>query len=101
GIRDFHVTGVQTCALPIFAIMRKLAQRHQRCEMLLTDALAESARQRRKPAAAPATLERMDPVSAAPVSPTSIAPPAAAPAPVAEIGRASCRDSVWVWAEAE
>ena len=65
------------------AIMRKLAQRHQRCEMLLTDALAESARQRRKPAAAPATLERMDPVSAAPVSPTSIAPPAAAPAPVA------------------
>src|SRR5690606_40334532 len=23
GIRDFHVTGVQTCALPIFAILRE------------------------------------------------------------------------------
>src|SRR5690606_39374917 len=25
GIRDFHVTGVQTCALPILAMMRRTA----------------------------------------------------------------------------
>src|SRR5690606_40263934 len=25
GIRDFHVTGVQTCALPIFGILQRLA----------------------------------------------------------------------------
>src|SRR5690606_40882606 len=25
GIRDFHVTGVQTCALPIFPVVRELA----------------------------------------------------------------------------
>src|SRR5690606_33284141 len=31
GIRDFHVTGVQTCALPIFALVLLLAQaRRQR-----------------------------------------------------------------------
>src|SRR5690606_40653743 len=27
GIRDFHVTGVQTCALPIYAISRLVHQR--------------------------------------------------------------------------
>jgi hypothetical protein len=52
------------------AIMRKLAQRHQHCEMQLTDALAESSRQKRKPA----------PAAAKPVAPE--APPARpAPAP--------------------
>src|SRR5690606_40688904 len=25
GIRDFHVTGVQTCALPIYALIRRTA----------------------------------------------------------------------------
>jgi hypothetical protein len=54
------------------AIMRKLAQRHQRCEMLLTDALGEAARLRKKPAAADAAR----PASVATPEP----PPAPAPA---------------------
>jgi predicted component of type VI protein secretion system len=66
------------------AIMRKLAQRHQRCEMLLTDALAEAARQRPRPAAAAATMERADPPRAsASAAPAASPPPkpAAAPSP--------------------
>src|SRR5690606_40234466 len=27
GIRDFHVTGVQTCALPIYIIAKEIAQK--------------------------------------------------------------------------
>src|SRR5690606_41034382 len=27
GIRDFHVTGVQTCALPIFEMMQQIGSR--------------------------------------------------------------------------
>src|SRR5690606_39371292 len=30
GIRDFHVTGVQTCALPIFALARETVVRRPR-----------------------------------------------------------------------
>src|SRR5690606_41009370 len=32
GIRDFHVTGVQTCALPIFPVM----QRRPACALMWT-----------------------------------------------------------------
>src|SRR5690606_40547522 len=45
GIRDFHVTGVQTCALPIFdeaAISRNLARVHA----VVDDANAEEERAR-------------------------------------------------------
>src|SRR5690606_41056955 len=39
GIRDFHVTGVQTCALPIFtstrAAMRRLGRNWQRLHRLV------------------------------------------------------------------
>src|SRR5256885_9864438 len=31
GIRDYKVTGVQTCALPIFAVRRSPKQHHDRC----------------------------------------------------------------------
>src|SRR5207302_4777375 len=30
GIRDFHVTGVQTCALPIFRALRETEGRYRR-----------------------------------------------------------------------
>src|SRR5207302_7549828 len=30
GIRDFHVTGVQTCALPIFVCFRRVASRSRK-----------------------------------------------------------------------
>src|SRR5207302_3852222 len=33
GIRDFHVTGVQTCALPIFKNISKITQIH--CPVLV------------------------------------------------------------------
>ena len=54
------------------ALMRKLAQRHQRCEMLLTDALGEAASLRKKPAPAvsakpaPEVQPTPEPASAAP-----------------------------------
>ncbi len=64
------------------AIMRKLAQRHQQCEMQLTDALSESSRQRRK---APVPVARAAAAEAPPARPAAApkepAKPAPAPAP--------------------
>src|SRR5690606_41004318 len=37
GIRDFHVTGVQTCALPISERLHRRTQRPQRVRQLLRD----------------------------------------------------------------
>jgi hypothetical protein len=75
------------------ALMRKLAQRHQRCEMLLTDALGEAARLRKKPAAAvsakpaPEAQPAPEPASAAPAPrekpPAKPVPPRRAEAPAA------------------
>src|SRR5690606_39326121 len=41
GIRDFHVTGVQTCALPIFRILMQRV--HERAERSLGSAWQEDA----------------------------------------------------------
>src|SRR5437762_11062505 len=69
GIRDTSVTGVQTCALPIweFREPRRDAIRH----------LARRLRQRRVPAPG---NERFP----------------ARHRPLSEIGRASCRERVWI-----
>src|SRR5690606_39590660 len=43
GIRDFHVTGVQTCALPIYrtgTCLQRLAERHR--AVMLLEKVAES-----------------------------------------------------------
>src|SRR5690606_39915909 len=39
GIRDFHVTGVQTCALPIFNL--DILERHQ-AELVMSESLLRS-----------------------------------------------------------
>src|SRR5690606_40958690 len=48
GIRDFHVTGVQTCALPISILYRLLVRRvmdgHQRAAQYFCAALEEHVR---------------------------------------------------------
>ena len=64
-------------------LMRKLAQRHQRCEMLLTDALGEAARLRKKPVLAPSAKPepeaQPEPERAAPPVPREKASPKPAP----------------------
>src|SRR5436309_6892626 len=37
GIRDFHVTGVQTCALPIFGFNEPFSPRHGRTQLVTLD----------------------------------------------------------------
>src|SRR5215475_871909 len=39
GIRDFHVTGVQTCALPIWPHAHHLGQRHLERLVMLSDGI--------------------------------------------------------------
>src|SRR5690606_39470013 len=95
GIRDFHVTGVQTCALPILC---RLAPRG-----LPAPGRERLPRRNRRPAAA-----RLPPYLAlAPAGPSATpAHPAVArtggagaqPAPAlgpGQIGRASCRERGW------
>src|SRR5207302_5889863 len=87
GIRDFHVTGVQTCALPIlrpnaldgvehFGGRRGVALNGNQCPELIVDL-----RQRGPAAGILAHLERLRRGRAA--------------AAGSEIGRASCRERVW------
>src|SRR5262249_56615815 len=74
GIRDWSVTGVQTCALPISG--RRCARRERACALI--------ARGR----AGPRTPARFQATAARPP------PPPSHPARSAEIGRASCRERV-------
>src|SRR5690606_39430293 len=89
GIRDFHVTGVQTCALPIW--------------VALVD------RTRARPAGrgcgrrAPPVPPRWGPraaVRAALAGSAVRRPGRGRSAPPTEIGRASCRERGEIWAEA-
>ena len=84
----------QNVAISI-AIMRKLAQRHQRCEMLLSDALAEASRQRRKPAASPIKPAAADTQPERPSEPVKAAaqpaPPPSRPQPAAPAPKAGGR----------
>src|SRR5690606_40428860 len=87
GIRDFHVTGVQTCALPIFAEPAPKVT-----------------------ATSPSPARAVIPRSAARVESTPVVmamfpvPVCAAmpsPANSTEIGRASCRERVEIWVGVE
>src|SRR5207253_4643621 len=97
GIRDGHVTGVQTCALPIYRMVERLADDHRRAARL-----------------AGAVAERWPDVGCAPSrAPTNIVifrhdRPALVLDHLrsegvlagTEIGRASCRERVCVWGRA-
>src|SRR5690606_40352981 len=116
GIRDFHVTGVQTCALPICARQfprtpfsrpvthpaswgrtRPTRQRPRRnprvlacrsCPTTFTACSPSPAAARWSPAAAPASATPSPRRSAAP-EPRSSSSPAAR-----KLGRASCRENI-------
>src|SRR5690606_40954588 len=82
GIRDFHVTGVQTCALPIYTI------------------LGQKPRKRRFSAERPPRQRPNSPRRTAARPTSSVRPRSATTArsrrrPCREIGRASCRERVW------
>src|SRR5690606_41034508 len=89
GIRDFHVTGVQTCALPI----SPLPGPHWHAAAAPPPAMHGESRVRRdapeagaeEPAPLPSHLGE---------SPSSVSPAPLSAAPVQEIGRASCRERV-------
>src|SRR5690606_41025061 len=90
GIRDFHVTGVQTCALPIYGPSGRAAP--ALCSWYGTSPLLFGvARSRGGPAPAPPTAR-----SAAAAGAPPCCRPAGAPRPAPEIGRASCRERVAV-----
>src|SRR5207237_3206737 len=76
GIRDSSVTGVQTCALPIFARSLPEADREH---VLIRErsAFAAGGESRRHPGGRPRGGSSHD-----------------------EIGRASCRERVWIWGAA-
>src|SRR5690606_40979741 len=89
GIRDFHVTGVQTCALPIFPRSFLLLRVRIPCKMALRRLRPRRRRaQLRSPrAASPASGTRAFPARA-------VASPRRRPVSAREIGRASCRERV-------
>src|SRR5690606_40052207 len=95
GIRDFHVTGVQTCALPILAVGqfppvscrgRRLSPPHWKSFFSVASAVC-------------AFQPHPDAGVCGP--PRALPPAGCRPCPVwpplPEIGRASCRERVWVW----
>src|SRR5699024_11373646 len=84
GIRDRNVTGVQTCALPIShaprPIRRRTSQGQPRCQL----------RERGSPSPDQAALRR---------DPGRSGRGQALQRWLPEIGRASCRERVWMWVE--
>src|SRR5690606_39534514 len=94
GIRDFHVTGVQTCALPIFRLHNpaRNAPRFHRLALCLSDSrsLAEIALAPRDK-----TGGRIPAQIHAGKLPAAFVDLAVV-GEVSEIGRASCRERVWV-----
>src|SRR5207253_3556995 len=88
GIRDGHVTGVQTCALPIFLEYSPLLSDHDLLEIIASaraqSALAAVARRR-------GVSERVSEVIVASLDVEAVAALLANPN---EIGRASCRERV-------
>src|SRR5690606_40667941 len=78
GIRDFHVTGVQTCALPILSIFSVTSS----ASAFLTST----------PALAPRPVPTMIDIGVARPSAHGRAMISTETAATSEIGRASCRD---------
>src|SRR5690606_40579602 len=88
GIRDFHVTGVQTCALPILVGKRKEGQRLIVDRVSLADALPKFSR-RYVPAESPESAELVALIDSEEKEFVMHDRP--------EIGRASCRERESVW----
>src|SRR5690606_40448874 len=64
GIRDFHVTGVQTCALPILIEQLKAQQRDSEQQL---EAIAEATPRAKPPAAAEVVARTREPAPGRPV----------------------------------
>src|SRR5690606_39342507 len=91
GIRDFHVTGVQTCALPIFSLAGVMGGASTEIRDDSTDVLLEAAHW--DPAAISRTARRHNLFSEAAKRFERFTDPAlCATAVEVEIGRASCRE---------
>src|SRR5690606_40850079 len=94
GIRGFHVTGVQTCALPIFRTWRDLRAHGTRQVVALSDTPAPGRD-------LPGCVEQAaggDYVEACAYEPGASASPTLESAALQEIGRASCRERAAVCA---
>src|SRR5690606_40858703 len=83
GIRDFHVTGVQTCALPIFEILRCWQHRGKSPHHPTAPGRTASDDLRDRPA-----LRRREGSCLRRRVPRGLH--------LREIGRASCRERVWM-----
>src|SRR5690606_40500295 len=86
GIRDFHVTGVQTCALPI-------------CLRPVADRVLESLTRRGGVGVSAPEVRALGPVdpSARWRAEVDVGGQPAGTGFVPQIGRASCRERVWMW----
>src|SRR5690606_41025988 len=91
GIRDFHVTGVQTCALPIFPCLPRVPGQWVRRARRVRSPQAWPAPSSRSGVAAPAAYRRTPPTTPPPVRGS---PATATRGWAAKIGRASCRERV-------
>src|SRR5690606_39587088 len=86
GIRDFHVTGVQTCALPIYATFKSAGSKAATCSISTVQTIASAP----SPTDGCAAMyTRMVPNSAS-------AMPTLPRMKYFQIGRASCRERVEV-----
>src|SRR5690606_40916078 len=79
GIRDFHVTGVQTCALPIFVVIRSAGETGQLYGSVSTRDIADLL------AAEGFDVNRNQVELNNPIKTIGLS----------EIGRASCRERAW------
>src|SRR5690606_40439011 len=86
GIRCFHVTGVQTCALPIFA---------GKLRIVAAERAVRTARSAATMRSFPATSQSSRPRPASVTEPVPVTSHRAS-ARQSEIGRASCRESVQI-----
>src|SRR5690606_40851375 len=82
GIRDFHVTGVQTCALPIFSLPAARPFIATGAALILMEALAD--------------IGTVGVLGVPTLSSGIYRIWAFMYEPLIEIGRASCRERVWV-----
>src|SRR5690606_40420077 len=88
GIRDFHVTGVQTCALPILAIQ-------------LASSVPVAPFSKRMKARATSSTSTDFICEGSKLSGRSLMIVTASPITASKIGRASCREGGAIWGEAD
>src|SRR5207253_8111774 len=92
GIRDGHVTGVQTCALPIFSLVRPWIALS--AAAILGWAAASVLAQEGPAPPSKQAIENLATQDATPAPAAEPKQPAASSA-APKIGRASCRERVW------